>query len=283
MIFSSVKEHEKAQFPSVTFCKAFTYSYTQELIEDLDNWKNTSTSYVKQWAKNHTMDREKLFHFIHHPTESRQFPCDTVTGTGKIGHPCIFPFRFLDCGISNPNYPTKSYFCSNFEDKNITEPLHNCTLLGDEKLWCAVRTFANGSYIPWEYGYCSPSCKGELPSRDRPEYLAGPGFNNLWETRMFDTRTWGQAGLCHTYTPNETFQPGSLGHLYGLLIDNEEFKNLKQIKNLEHIEIYLHSSQVISYIKTKGCVKTLTFESMRLYFKIFFDGRLYFKIFFEGL
>ena len=54
---------------------------------------------------------------------------------------------------------------------------------------------------------------------------------------MFDVSTW-EGGLCHTYIPNDTFQPGSLGHLYGFLGDN--IKN-----NFDHFEIYLHSDKVI--------------------------------------
>ena len=239
--FSSLKEHEKVEFPLVTFCKSYTYNWNNNgtgLLEDIDNWENMSTNYVKQWVKNQTLDRDELFYFIHHPTENRQFPCNTVAGSGHIGHPCVFPFQALDCAISNTDYPTKSYFCNDFLDKNITEPLYKCTLLQDLKPWCAVRTFSNSSYIPGNFGYCSPSCKGELPSRDRPEYLAGPGFNNLWKSRMFDIRTW-EAGLCHTYTPNDTFQPGSLGQLYAFLGDKDVNNNLR------NIEIYLHSAQVI--------------------------------------
>ena len=241
-MFSSVQEFEKAEFPSVTFCKTYTYRQSPHgLLEDIDNWKNTSTSYLKQWVQNQTMDREELFYFINHPTESRKFPCDAVAGSGRVGHPCVFPFMAKDCRISNKNYPTKSFFCNTFEDKIMTGPFYNCTPSVEATPWCAARTYANHSQIPGDYGYCSPSCKGELPSRDRPEYLAGPGFYNLWETRMFDLRTW-ESGLCHTYTPNDTFQPGSLGHLYAFLGDKDDDNNL------HHFEIYLHSSQVMSFL-----------------------------------
>ena len=239
LIFSSVKEHEKAEFPSVTFCKAYTYSHAPPgLLEDIDKWENTSTSYAKQWVQNQTMDREELFYFINHPTENRQFPCDTVAGSGRIGHPCVFPNMAHDCGLSNTDDPTKSFYCNTFQDEDMVGPNYKCIDYLADTPWCAVRIYANRSQLPAEYGYCSPSCKGEVPSRSRPEYLAGPGFNNLWESRMFDVRTW-ESGLCHTYTPNDTFQPGSLGHLYAFL--GEKDAN----NDLHHFEIYLHSSQVI--------------------------------------
>ena len=95
-IFRTVKVVAKVNFPSVSFCKDHTYERPEPwFLDDIDNWKNTSAAYIKSWILNSTMSKEDLFTFIHHRTDDRQFPCDTVTGGGApySGYPCTFPWR----------------------------------------------------------------------------------------------------------------------------------------------------------------------------------------------
>ena len=86
------------------------------------------------------------------------------------------------------------------------------------------------------YGYCRPECIGQTPSKSRPEHLTRPGFDQLWSSRIFHLHTW-KAGLCHTYTPNETYFAESKGQLYALLGNGKE-------RRLAGYEIYLHPEKV---------------------------------------
>ena len=48
------------------------------------------------------------------------------------------------------------------------------------------------------WGYCSPSCSGELPSPTSKYSLTTRP--NLWNLALFDLSTWG-SGICYTYDP----------------------------------------------------------------------------------
>ena len=48
------------------------------------------------------------------------------------------------------------------------------------------------------WGYCSPSCSGELPSPTSEYSLTTRP--NLWSLALFDLSTWG-SGICYTYDP----------------------------------------------------------------------------------
>ena len=116
---------------------------------------------------------------------------------------------------------------------------YNCTILFDSEPWCATHTFANDSLIPMHYSYCNSTCNGQIPRTSRPEHLGRPLYDNLWTTNLFSIHAW-KAGLCHTYTPNETYYPGNKGHLYALIGDGKE----KPRQNLNGYEIYLHDIKV---------------------------------------
>ena len=38
---------------------------------------------IVDWIKNNTVSKEDTFYFMHHATENRTYPCDTIVGTGK--------------------------------------------------------------------------------------------------------------------------------------------------------------------------------------------------------
>ena len=84
----------KVDFPSVSFCKKFMFDNPIPwFLDDMDNWKDTSPAYMKTWIFNFTTSRRDLFTYIHHRTDERQFPCDTLGGEEFSGGPCKFPFR----------------------------------------------------------------------------------------------------------------------------------------------------------------------------------------------
>ena len=124
--------------------------------------------------------------------------------------------------------------------------IYNCTLLNDSEPWCATHTFANDSYIPMHYAYCNKDCKGQIPDKTRPEHLGNPSYDNLWTSQVFNIHAW-KAGVCHTYTPNEKFNPGGEGHLYALIGDGID----KPRRLLNGYEIYLHDRKVEHQINIK--------------------------------
>ena len=158
---------------------------------------------------------------------------------GLVGRPCSFPFVLADCSVGNPDQPEKSFWCETFEQTYGLEYVNECTLFWSPNAkWCATKTYANNSRYPNEWGYCSSQCKGQFPSKERPEHLAVPSSDNLWETRIFNLGSY-LAGHCHTYTPNETHYVGGYGHLYAY--------GLKDFRDVVSIgwKIYVHSQQVI--------------------------------------
>ena len=77
------------------------------------------------------------------------------------------------------------------------------------------------------WGYCSPSCSGELPSPTSKYSLTTQP--NLWNLALFDLSTWG-SGICYTYDPPSEVgfgnskkvdfcqvEPGVFGQMYALL------------------------------------------------------------------
>ena len=137
---------------------------------------------------------------------------------------------------------------------------YNCIALNASEPWCPIHTFANDSRIPIEYGYCNKKCNGQIPERSRPEHLGRSFYDNLWTTNLFSIHAW-KAGVCHTYTPNETFYPGSEGHLYALIGDGME----KPRGSLSGYEIYLHDTKVnrklFSISISISQAKTITFST----------------------
>lgn len=124
-----------------------------------------------------------------------------------------------------------------------TKLVYNCSLFHDSEPWCSVHTYPNGSQVQGHYGYCKEDCQSQIPSKSRPEHLANPLFNKLWSTKIYNIHAW-KAGLCHTYSPNETFFPGSEGQLYAFIGDG-----IRVPRHFLHgYEIYLHSQKVIYQI-----------------------------------
>ena len=237
--FSSVRETEKVVFPSVTFCKAFIFYQTSPLlVQEMKRWPDFSRQKVKQWVDSQTISKTKLFKFVHHRTEDRKFPCETINHE-TFGLPCTFPFVLNDCGLQTPKNPTASWNCESFNQTKQLQVLNNCTYTDDIKPWCAVHTYKNASIIPTHYGYCSENCNGEVPDSSRPEHLVGPAFESLWQSRFFDFQTW-HSGHCHTYTPNETFLPGREGHFFAYLGDGAK----TDYTWLRRFDVYIHSSKV---------------------------------------
>ena len=118
------------------------------------------------------------------------------------------------------------------------EYVNDCTSFWSPNAkWCATKTFENKSRFPQEFGYCCPECKGQSPSKERPENLATLSSSNLWETRIFYLEAY-LAGHCHTYTPNETYYAGGYGNLYAYGL--AEFQDAISMG----WKIYIHSKQV---------------------------------------
>ena len=171
------------------------------------------------------------------------------------GRPCSFPFVIEDCGLSNPDFPTKSFLCESFNQSNVIEYSYSCSSeWSPNEPWCGTQTYLNNSRFVYAWGYCKPECNGQYPHKRRPENLAAPAFKNLWETRIFSLNSF-LPGHCHTYTANELFKKGSDGRLsvYGVL-------NAKD-SNHRGWKIYIHSKQV-SQLR---CFKILHYSILSLY------------------
>ena len=153
--------------------------------------------------------------------------------------PCLFCLsRVFDCGLTDLDEPTRPHW-ENCNPAKDTKIMYNCTLSRDSKPWCAVHKYQNDTEVQLHYGYCSQGCHGEIPTSSRPEHLANPLFKTLWTTNIYDLDPW-KAGVCHTYTPNETFHSGTKGQLYAFLGDG-----LKKARLLLHkYDIYLHDKKV---------------------------------------
>ena len=204
----------------------------------MESWKNHSQTFVKNWVLNHTHSIEKVFRFVQHRTEQREFPCDVVEAPLFPGAPCSFQFNTGDCGIANNQNPLKSHWCRSFNEKSNLLVNNNCTTVRDARPWCAVRVYKNQSAIVGTYGYCREECQGQRPDQNQPAYLAGQQFSHLWKTQMFSLNRW-KSGHCYTYMPDELYLPGSDGNFYALLEDG-----FKEIDQLGGYNVYLHSEKV---------------------------------------
>ena len=121
--------------------------------------------------------------------------------------------------------------------------MFNCTLFSDSEPWCGVHTYPNDSQIQGHYGYCNNQCNGEIPAKSRPEHLVNPLFDKLWSSNIYDLHAW-KAGVCHTYTPNEKFVPGSEGQLYAFIGDGVKTPR----RFLLGYEMYLHDQKVKNHL-----------------------------------
>jgi len=172
----------------------------------MESWRNHSQTFVKNWVLNHTHSIEKVFRFVQHRTEQREFPCDVVEAPLFPGAPCSFQFNTGDCGIANNQNPLKSHWCRSFNEKSNLLVNNNC--------------------------------QGQRPDQNQPAYLAGQQFSHLWKTQMFSLNGW-KSGHCYTYMPDELYLPGSDGNFYALLEDG-----FKEIDQLGGYNVYLHSEKV---------------------------------------
>lgn len=91
-------------------------------------------------SRKKTLSRSRLVKFLSVNTVegSNKFPCNTVSGT-KTGEPCVFPWRFPDCSLLDPNGP-----CDDPQDKNKT-PIERkgCIIFDSDQPWCSVKTYHN--------------------------------------------------------------------------------------------------------------------------------------------
>ena len=93
------------------------------------------------------------------------------------------------------------------------QTFNSCEPLDDDTPWCYTRPVkvARSGYVPSytnlqedaegyspNWGYCPPSCSGELPSPTSKYSLATK--SNLWDVATFDLSSWG-SGVCYTYNP----------------------------------------------------------------------------------
>ena len=238
-IFSSLTESEKIEFPAITIFRKYTFNHASNaLYQTMDSWRNQSQAFVKNWVLNNTHSIEKVFRFVQHRTEQREFPCDVVESPRLPGAPCSFQFNTGDCGIANILNPLKSHRCRSFNETSNLLVNNNCTTERDSRPWCSVRVYKNQSAILGAYGYCREKCQGQRPDQNQPAYLAGQQFSHLWKTQMFSLNGW-KSGHCYTYMPDELYLPGSDGNFYALLEDG-----FKEIDQLGGYNVYLHPDKV---------------------------------------
>ena len=210
-----------------------------DLMIEMKSWKNTSHAAVIEWIKQNALNRSQIFNFVQHRHSSRIFPCETIDSPTEalVGFPCAFPFRVNDCSVSSPVNPLRSQFCDSFQEKKELKTFNKCTEMNDGRPWCAVHVFKNRSLVPYGYAYCNTTCNGEMPSKERPEYLASSKFDKLWQERIFNLNSYG-GGHCFTYNPNETFLPGRPGHFIARIGEGLDKDNLCGYN------IHIHSKEV---------------------------------------
>ena len=86
IFFSSVTAHSTVEFPSISFCKIFTFK-SRNILEYTETLDNISADSIQQWITQNTLPKDDLFHFVQHRSEKRKFPCDTM-----------YIFKFRLCG-----------------------------------------------------------------------------------------------------------------------------------------------------------------------------------------
>ena len=116
------------------------------------------------------------------------------------GVPCKFPFVYPDCSV-----------CINCCSGGLTPKQYNkcgSDISGD---WCYTRTYLNDSAIIGEWGYCDPSCNGEVHFN-----LASIENDDLWSEDIFRIQVY-SSGHCHTYNPADLSFSGDRGSFYAKL------------------------------------------------------------------
>jgi len=172
-ITEAVVHVEEILYPSISFCKRYTYDdfIDEELL-------NSSTfEAVLSLVSSKVWPRDRVVQLLSHPGMlNLTFPCVTNQDGTDPGKPCSFP-----------------------DSTNRT----GCHLYGTLTPACYTRYLDNGSiyYLDGDldfWGYCRPGC-GEQEAA-APERWSLAGQEELWETSIYDLRTW-EAGVCHTYNP----------------------------------------------------------------------------------
>ena len=232
--------HSTVEFPSISFCKMFTFK-SRNILEHIETLDNISADSIQQWIAQNTLPKDDLFHFVQHRSDKRKFPCDTMytTSSDYVG-PCAFPFKLFFCEQEDPINGN----CLSFKEVVSS---YNCTLFDSDKPWCATRVYKNRTIVDDAYAFCEPECHSEIPSKHQPEHIASPAFENLWRSRLFHLNQW-DAGHCHTYSPNETFSIRAHGQFYALIGDG---LTKEKYNELGGYQIYLHSSKVIHKFQLK--------------------------------
>lgn len=240
IFFSYVQESEELEFPLISICPGYTFKNSE--IDFLHEILSKSTrSFAKKWIQNHTRSRQDFIHFISHRHDQEMFRCNIVMNSrGTLGRPCIFPFYYKDCLLSNKFDPTQSHQCSSF-DKPHNRTLHyTCTTTDENRRWCATRVYQNLSGIPEHWGFCTEDCNGEIPEWENSGNLAHELHEDKWEERLFDLDRWGN-GRCFTYESNTKHEKGPNGNFYAYLAN--------KYSTIDNYNIYLHSKEVENYFK----------------------------------
>ena len=130
-------------FPSITFCKKYTFDTLSGIIQPMRNNKAMTEADARSWAMNHVWRRNDMFHFLSH--NDKQFPCTTI-GPYKIGRPCVFPFNYPDCSM----YSTSPFICLR-DPKQPMRTFYKCKEGSNGEPWCATRTYNNMTYVTGLY------------------------------------------------------------------------------------------------------------------------------------
>ena len=151
------------------------------------------------WINKYSYDVEKTFYFFTHPgIMNRTFPCTTQLGGRTPGRPCIFPVKYQNGA---------SY------DK--------CFLMDTPNPACLTKLIGNSTQDEEQpnydmFGYCHPSCAGEMPAPESPYNLARGSITDVWQSYFYDLSSYDN-GHCHTYSPPARTPPGSTSRLYFML------------------------------------------------------------------
>jgi len=206
-ITDAVVHVEEILYPSISFCKRYTYD---DFIDaDLLNSSSFNTALSLITAQ--VWPRGRVVQMLSHPRMlNLTYPCVTNQDGTDPGKPCSFP------DVNNRS---------------------GCHLYGTLTPACYTRYLDNGSIYYLEgdldfWGYCQPGC-GEQEAQ-APERWSLAEQDSLWETSLYDLRTW-EAGVCHTYNPPAPSHT-DLGSRLSALLGDKVFGGYY----LQGFDVYLH-------------------------------------------
>ena len=124
------------------------------------------------WINKYSYDVERTFYFFTHPgIMNRTFPCTTQLGGRTPARPCIFPVKYQNGA---------SY------DK--------CFLMDTPNPACLTKLIGNSTQDEEQpnydmFGYCHPSCAGEMPGPESPHNLARGSLTDSAANRSIGSTT----------------------------------------------------------------------------------------------